>query len=202
VTWLNGIHHGVSSKHTSPSSRSASIAASTHLMPSGRSLGWPGVRPRRPGRDYIRESGSILHVVGMGVKRIGTVGLSPWASTTSPIMNGVTHIPIGTRSMRAPAILQDTEKVSLGLRDQADRSADGGKALLGVVQNGDDRTVPHRSGANFRQRKRSTGHHLAAFRSQLRQPPKQLSSPIPTIQTARKRSNAVRNWTGGSASQR
>jgi hypothetical protein len=41
-------------------------------MPSGRSLGWPGTRPRRQGRGYIRESGSILHVVGMGVKRIGT----------------------------------------------------------------------------------------------------------------------------------
>jgi len=36
-------------------------------------LGWPGARPRRPGRGYIRENGSILHVVGMGVKRIGTV---------------------------------------------------------------------------------------------------------------------------------
>ncbi|MDP6737248.1 MAG: hypothetical protein QF732_12260, partial [Nitrospinaceae bacterium] len=34
--------------------------------------GSPGTRPRRPGRGYIRESGSILHVVGMGVKRIGT----------------------------------------------------------------------------------------------------------------------------------
>jgi hypothetical protein len=43
-------------------------------MPSGRSLGWPGTRPRRPGRGYIRESGSILHVVGMGVKRIGMDG--------------------------------------------------------------------------------------------------------------------------------
>ncbi len=41
-------------------------------MRSGRSLGWPATRPRRPERGYIRETGSILHVVGMGIKRIGT----------------------------------------------------------------------------------------------------------------------------------
>jgi hypothetical protein len=32
----------------------------------------PGMRQRQPKRSYIRESGDILNVVGMGVKRIGT----------------------------------------------------------------------------------------------------------------------------------
>lgn len=75
-TWLNGIHHGVSEKHLQAYLNEFTFRFNRRFYPFNafRSLlGMAGsTAPPTPAELYS-GSGSTLHVVGMGVKRIGTV---------------------------------------------------------------------------------------------------------------------------------
>ena len=69
--WLNGIHHGVSPKHLQ-AYLTASTGGSTRSTPSAHcSESQEGSR-LQPTPSYIPASGSILHVVGLCINRIGT----------------------------------------------------------------------------------------------------------------------------------
>ena len=74
--WLSGIHHGVSAKHLQAylneftfrfNRRFYRSTPSAHCSESQE-------RPRlQPTPSYVPASGSILHVVGVRINRIGTV---------------------------------------------------------------------------------------------------------------------------------